>query len=91
MPTIVGGVVAILAFGALVLAAAEVGGLPITVPVALVVAVLLRRAARMPAHRAAIHVGALVAVALLVGLVTVAAMSGLLLPFGIGGAIDAGY
>lgn len=90
-PTIVGGVAAILAFGLLAIAVAEVCGLPITVPVALVVAVLLRRAARMPARRAAIHVGALVAVALMVGLVTVAAMSGLLVPFGISGAIDAGY
>ena len=88
---VVTGVAGILAFGLLVLAVAEVAGLPVTVPVALVVAVLLRRAARMPAHRAAIHVGALVIVAVAVGLVTVAAMDGLLLPLGISGAVDAGY
>jgi hypothetical protein len=88
---VVTGVAGILAFGLLVLAVAEVGGLPITVPVALVVALLVRRAARMPAHRAAIHVGALVIVALAVGLVTLAAMGGLLLPLGIPGVVDPGY
>ena len=88
---VVTGVAGILAFGLLVLAVAEVGGLPVTVPVALVVALLLRRAARMPAHRAAIHVGVLVIVAVAVGLVTLAAMGGLLSPLGIPGAVDAGY
>jgi hypothetical protein len=90
LASIVGGFAAVLAFGLLVLVVAEIGGVPITIPVALVVAFLVRRAAGMPADRAAIHVGALVVVALAVGVVTVAAMAGLLLPFGIG-AIDAGY
>ena len=90
LASIVGGFAAVLAFGLLVLVVAEIGGVPITIPVALVVAFLVRRAAGMPTDRAAIHVGALVVVALLVGAATVAAMAGLLLPFGIG-AIDAGY
>jgi hypothetical protein len=77
-------------YGAVMVLIAELAGSPITLPVAFVVALLVRRAAAMPVRRATIHVTALVVITSVVGLVTLAAMAGLLLPFGIG-RIDSGY
>ncbi len=67
-------VVGILGFGLLVAVVAMVGGLPITLPTALVVAWLLRRAAAMEPHRARLHVGALAAGAAIAGAITLVAM-----------------
>ncbi|HEY4190169.1 MAG TPA: hypothetical protein VGM28_07095 [Candidatus Limnocylindrales bacterium] len=77
-------------FGVVALVVAEVAGAPITLPVAFVVTLLVRRAARMPAARAAVHVGVLMAVVLAAALLTLAAMRGLLVPFGIR-IVDPGY
>ncbi len=77
-------------FGVIALVVAELAGAPITLPVAFVVALLVRRAAGMSERRALGHVGALVAVALVVGVFTIAAATGLLAPFGIG-PVDPGY
>jgi hypothetical protein len=62
---------------------AELGGAPITLPLAFVVALLIRRAALMPARRAAIHVGALVVISGVLAFTTLVAMAGLLAPIGI--------
>ena len=77
-------------FGVIALVVAELAGAPITLPVAFVVALLVRRAAAMPERRALVHVGALVAITLVIGVVTIAAATGLLVPFGIG-RVDPGY
>ena len=77
-------------FALIALAVAELGGAPITLPVAFVVALLVRRAFGMSERRAIGHVGALAAVTVVVGLVTIAAATGLLVPFGIG-RVDPGY
>jgi hypothetical protein len=70
-------VVGVIAFGLLVVLVAEVVGLPVTIPTALLVAFLLRRAARLgPAARP--HVIALVVVAAVVGVVSLLAASGAL-------------
>jgi hypothetical protein len=70
-------VVGVIAFGLLVVLVAEVVGLPVTIPTALLVAFLLRRAARLgPAARP--HVIALVVVAAGVGVVSLLAASGAL-------------
>ena len=77
-------------FALIALVVAELGGAPITLPVAFVVALLVRRAFGMSERRAIGHVGALAAVTVVVGLVTIAAATGLLVPFGIG-RVDPGY
>jgi hypothetical protein len=70
-------VVGVIAFGLLVVLVAEVVGLPVTIPTAVLVAFLLRRAARLgPAARP--HVIALVVVAAVVGVVSLLAASGAL-------------
>jgi hypothetical protein len=70
-------VVGVIAFGLLVVLVAEVVGLPVPIPTALLVAFLLRRAARLgPAARP--HVIALVVVAAVVGVVSLLAASGAL-------------
>jgi hypothetical protein len=68
----------------------ELIGAPITLPVAFIVALLIRRAFGMPERRALAHVGALAVVTIAVGLVTIAAATGLLVPYGIG-RVDPGY
>ena len=77
-------------FAVIALAVAELGGAPITLPVAFVVALLVRRAFGMPERKALGHVGALAVVTVVIGLVTIAAASGLLVPYGIG-RVDPGY
>ncbi len=57
-----------------------------TLPVAVVVAILVRRAARMGRRQATIHVGALVVVAAVASSMTLVAMTG---AFGALGAIEA--
>jgi hypothetical protein len=70
-------VVGVIALGLLVVLVAEVVGLPVTIPTAVLVAFLLRRAARLgPAARP--HVIALVVVAAVVGVVSLLAASGAL-------------
>ena len=59
--------------------------LGITLPVAFVVAILVRRAARMRSDRAAFHVGLLVVAALIAGAVTLVGMTG---AFGDVGALE---
>jgi hypothetical protein len=61
-------------FGFMVVAVAMAVGLPITLPTALVVAWLLRRAAAMDQREARLHVGALAAGAALAGAITLAAV-----------------
>jgi hypothetical protein len=61
----------------------EVFGTPITVPTALVAGFLVRRAARMPIRRAAMHVGLLVVATIALGAVTLLAYAGLLAPLGV--------
>ncbi len=65
------------------LVVAEVGGVPITLPVAFVVALLMRRAASMPSDRAMVHVGLLVVVTIGISAITLMAYAGLPLPLGI--------
>jgi hypothetical protein len=70
-------VVGVIAFGLLVVLVAEVVGLPVTIPTAVLVAFLLRRAARLgPAARPPVI--ALVVVAAVVGVVSLLAASGAL-------------
>jgi len=77
-------------FAIVVIAYAEVIGAPITLPVAFIVALLVRRAASMSSDRAMAHVGLLVLVTIVVAAMTLAANAGLLVPYGIG-PVDPGY
>ncbi len=69
---------------------AEVVGVPITLPIAVVVALLVRRAGGMSSDRAMAHLGLLVLVAVVVAAITLTANAGLPLPFGTG-PVDPGY
>ena len=82
---VAGGLFFGIVYGFLVLVVAELAGAPITLPIAFVVAFLVRRAARMRPEQAAFHVGLLVAVALAAGVVTLVAMTG---AFGSVGALE---
>ena len=68
------GLVGAFVLGFLVVAVAMVVGTPITLPTALVVAWLLRRAARMDQRRARLHVGVLVAAAVSAAVITLYAV-----------------
>ncbi len=80
-----GGLFFGIVYGFLVLVVAELAGAPVTLPVAFVVAFLVRRAARMRPERAAFHVGLLVVFALAAGVVTLVATTG---AFGAVGALE---
>jgi hypothetical protein len=84
-------IVSWLAVSAGVVLYSELFGVPVTLPLAITVAVLVRRAYRMPARRARVHVGLLVTVAVVAGTMTLLGIVGLLAPFGVHGFFDAGY
>ena len=80
-----GGLFFGIVYGLVILVVAEIAGAPITLPIAFIVALLVRRAARMSPEWAAFHVGLLVVAALVVGTLTLVAMTG---AFGPVGAFD---
>ncbi|HEY6568789.1 MAG TPA: hypothetical protein VIZ22_00780, partial [Candidatus Limnocylindrales bacterium] len=72
-----------LIYALVILVVAEIAGAPVTLPIGFIVAVLVRRAARMRPEWAAFHVGLLVVAALVAGGLTLVAMAG---TFGVVGA-----
>ena len=80
-----GGLFFGIVYGFVILVVAEIAGAPVTLPIAFIVALLVRRAARMRPEWAAFHVGLLVVAALVAVTLTLVAMTG---AFGVVGALD---
>jgi hypothetical protein len=80
-----GGLFFGIVYGFVIIVVAEIAGAPITLPIAFIVALLVRRAARMRPEWAAFHVGLLVVAALVAVTLTLVAMTG---AFGVVGALD---